>query len=251
MNASPANSSTSARDLDAEFGDNDERKYAYAFDDLMKVFMMRTFKNYAPKGRALELGCFKGAFTRLLVEEFDDVTAVEGAPTLATELEQRFAGQAKIVCGLFEEVELEGKFDAIFLMHTLEHCDDPLLVLGRIREWLTPDGQLFLACPNANAPSRQIAVKMGLIPHNAAVTPAEAEHGHRCTYSLDTLQRDAIAAGLKVASSGGVFFKPLANFQIDKAKELGVIDDEFLEGCYKLGEVYPDLCATVYLVCTR
>lgn len=251
MNASPANSSSSPRDLDAEFGDNDARKYAYAFDDLMKVFMMRSFKKYAPKGRALELGCFKGEFTRLLVEAFEDVTAVEGAPSLAAELEQRFTGQAKVVCGRFEEVELDGKFDAIFLMHTLEHCDDPLLVLSRIRDWLSPDGQLFLACPNANAPSRQIAVKMGLISHNAAVTPAEAEHGHRCTYSLDTLQRDAIEAGLKVVSSGGVFFKPLANFQIDKAKELGVIDDEFLEGCYKLGEVYPDLCATVYLVCTR
>ena len=30
---------------------------------------------------------------------------------------------------------------------------------------------------------------MGLITHNAAVTPAEAEHGHRCTYTLDTLER--------------------------------------------------------------
>lgn len=251
MNAAATGNAKSARDLDSEFGDNRARKYAYDFDDLMKQFMMRTFKKYAPKGRALELGCFKGEFTRLLIDAFEDVTAVEGAPTLAAELEQRFAGQAKIVCGLFEDVELDGKFDAIFLMHTLEHCDDPILVLSRIREWLTPDGQLFLACPNANAPSRQIAVKMGLISHNAAVTPAEAEHGHRCTYSLDTLQRDAIEAGLKVASSGGVFFKPLANFQIDKAKELAVIDDAFLEGCYKLGEIYPDLCASIYLVCTR
>ena len=42
---------------------------------------------------------------------------------------------------------------------------------------------------------------MGLISHNAAVTPAEAEHGHRCTYTLDTLERDAVAAGLKSGSS--------------------------------------------------
>jgi hypothetical protein len=54
---------------------------------------------------------------------------------------------------------------------------------------------------------------MGLISHNAAVTPAEAEHGHRCTYSLDTLERDAVAAGLKVVHRSGIFFKALANFQ--------------------------------------
>ena len=237
------------RDLDSEFADNQDRKYAYAFDDLMKQFMMRSFKNYRPQGRALELGCYKGVFTELLLGEFDDVTAIEGAESLASELSDRFAGRARILCGLFEEVELEEKFDAIFFMHALEHCDDPLVVLSRIRAWLAPGGQLFLACPNANAPSRQIAVKMGLISHNAAVTPAEAEHGHRCTYSLDTLRRDAVEAGLKVVGSGGVFFKPLANFQIDKALELGVIDQEFLEGCYQLGETYPDLCASIYLVC--
>lgn len=242
-------SQTQERNLDSEFADNPDRKYAYAFDDLMKHFMMRRFKDYRPKGRALELGCYKGVFTELLLEEFDDVTAVEGAESLARDLSQRFAGRARILQGLFEEVELEEKFDAIFFMHALEHCDDPLVVLRRIRQWLTPEGQLFLACPNANAPSRQIAVNMGLISHNAAVTPAEADHGHRCTYSLDTLRRDAVEAGLTVTSSGGIFFKPLANFQIDKAMELGVIDQDFLEGCYQLGESYPDLCASVYLVC--
>ena len=82
--------------------------------------------------------------------------------------------------------------------------DDPVLVLKRINEeWLAENGRFFLVCPNANAPSRQIAVKMGLITHNAAVTPAEAEHGHRRTYSLDTLERDAVAAGLKVIHRSG------------------------------------------------
>lgn len=250
MSPASAENSTPQRNLDSEFDDND-RKYAYAFDDLMKGFMLRTFMKYAPGGKVLELGCYKGEFTRMLVETFDDVTAVEGAGTLAAELAQGFAGRAKIIHGLFEEVQLDEKYDAIFLMHALEHCNDALVVLRRIREWLAPGGRLFLACPNANAPSRQIAVKMGLITHNAAVTPAEAEHGHRCTYSLDTLRRDAVQAGLSVESSGGIFFKPLANFQIDKAMELGVIDDAFLEGCYQLGKVYPDLCASIYLVCAR
>lgn len=40
------------------------------------------------------------------------------------------------------------------------------------------------------------AVKIGPISHNAAVTEAERQHGHRCTDSLDTLERDAAAAGL-------------------------------------------------------
>ena len=83
--------------------------------------------------------------------------------------------------------------------------------------------------------SRQIAVKMRLISYNAAVTPAEAEHGHLRTYSLDTLERDAVAAGLRVVHRSGIFFKALANFQWDRLLQPDIINKEYLEGFYKLG----------------
>ncbi|MBF0233907.1 MAG: class I SAM-dependent methyltransferase, partial [Desulfamplus sp.] len=90
---------------------------------------------------------------------------------------------------------------------------------------------------------------MGLIANNAAVTPAEAEHGHRCTYTLDTLERDAVAAGLKVVHRSGIFFKALANFQWDRLLQTDIFSKEYLEGCYMLGQVYPDLCASIFLLC--
>ena len=55
----------------------------------------------------------------------------------------------------------------------VEHIDDPIQILQRINEVARARRAFFLVCPNANAPSRQIAVKMGLISHNAAVTQAE------------------------------------------------------------------------------
>jgi hypothetical protein len=138
------------------------------------------------------------------------------------------------------------------LTHVLEHLDDPVLVLKRVNEkWLAENGRFFLVCPNGNAPSRQIAVKMGLITHHTAVTTAEAEHGHRCTYTLDTLERDAVAAGLKVIHRSGIFFKALANFQWDRLLQTDIISKEYLEGCYKLGQHYPDLCSSIFLMCER
>jgi hypothetical protein len=118
-------------------------------------------------------------------------------------------------------------------------------------EWLSDEGCLFIVCPNANAPSRQIAVKMGLISHNTAITPSEAEHGHRITYTLDTLERDAVAGGLKVIHRSGIFFKALANFQWDKLLQTDIISKEYLDGCYALGQQYPDLCSSIVLVCTK
>lgn len=138
------------------------------------------------------------------------------------------------------------------LTHVLEHIDDPVGLMKRVNdEWLADGGRFFLVCPNANAPSRQIAVKMGLISHNAAVTRAEAEHGHRCTYSLDTLERDAVAAGLKVVHRSGIFFKALANFQWDRLMQTDIISKEYLDGCYQLGQQYPDLCSSIFLMCEK
>jgi hypothetical protein len=124
-------------------------------------------------------------------------------------------------------------------------------VLRKVDGWLSERGLLFLVVPNANAPSRQIAVKMGLIAHNSAVTDGEARHGHRRTYTFDTLEHDARAAGLRVAHRGGVFFKPFANYQFDKLMKTDIIDQGYLDGCYELGMQYPDLCASIYLLCGK
>ena len=80
---------------------------------------------------------------------------------------------------------------------------------------------------------------MGLITHNTAITDAEAKHGHRCTYTLDTLERDAVAAGLQVIHRSGIFFKALANFQWDRLLQTDIISREYLEGCFKLGMQVP------------
>lgn len=241
------------RDYDAEFQDTESHNYAYNFDfDVMHKYMVRSFEPFFRPGKLLELGSFKGDFTRRLAPYFDDITCVE-ASRLAIEAAQAKLGTGvKFIQAVFEDVTLPERYDNVILTHVLEHLDDPVATLRRInQEWLSDTGRLFLVCPNANAPSRQIAVKMGLIKNNAAITPAEEAHGHRCTYALDTLERDAAAAGLKVVHRSGIFFKALANFQWDRLLNTDIISPEYLDGCYMLGQQYPDLCASIFLMCER
>lgn len=241
------------RDYNAESYDTPDHQYAYNFDyDVMHPFMLRTFQPFFRIGSLLELGCFKGEFTQRFLDHFDDITCVEASDMALEEAKRKLNGKVTFIHGLFETVKLPRHYHNIVLTHVLEHLDDPVRVLKRVNnEWLAEGGRLFLVCPNANAPSRQIAVKMGLITHNAAVTQAEAEHGHRCTYSLDTLERDAVAAGLKVVHRSGIFFKALANFQWDKLLQTDIISKEYLDGCYKLGQQYPDLCSSIFLLCEK
>ncbi|HCA59071.1 MAG TPA: class I SAM-dependent methyltransferase [Blastocatellia bacterium] len=241
------------RDYNKELHDTADHKYAYDFDlDVMHKYMVRSFEPFISRSdRALEMGSYHGAFTNRLVKMFDDLSAIEAASEAVAITRERFGSSVKIINSTFEEFEGDGQFDAIFLTHTLEHLDDPVAVLAKVNSWLSDRGRLFLVVPNAEAPSRQIAVKMGLISHNASVTESEAKHGHRITYSFDTLERDVTASGLRIVHKSGIFFKPLANFQFDQLMKTDIISPEYLEGCYKLGLEYPRLCASIFFVCSK
>lgn len=234
------------RNLEREHDDTTDRRYAYDFDYRMHEYMLRSFAPL-PAGSALELGCYHGEFTKRLCARFEAVTVCEGAADLIA-IARANAPGATFVEARFEEFEPAARFDAVFLIHTLEHLDDPVGVLARIRGWLAPAARLFVAVPNAFAASRQIAVEMGLVASPTAVTEAEFAHGHRRTYDRAALARDVEAAGLRVERGGGIFFKPFANFQFDKLIASGAIDEGYLEGCYRLGDRYPDLCASIYAV---
>lgn len=230
-----------------------DRKYAYNFDfDVMHKFMIRSFEPFFVEGNVLELGSYKGDFTKRLLPYFKSIHGIEASSEAIKEAKEKLGNKVEFIESTFEDFRTDQLYDNIILTHTLEHLEDPVFILSKINQWLSDKGRLFLVVPNANAPSRQIAVKMGLISHNSAITDGERIHGHHITYSLDTLERDVSKSGLNVVFRTGIFFKALANFQFDKImKETDAISEEYLEGCFKLGHHYPDLCASLFLLCEK
>ena len=243
--------SKSKRNLNKEYQDNINRKYSYEFDYLMHKWIIKELKpHFYGNKNCLELGCYKGHFTSLLSKYFDSVVAVEGSLDLYQELKINLRNflNIEIVNQMFETYKPLEKFDNIFLVHVLEHVEDQNRLLKRIKKWLSPEGKLFIVVPNARALSRQIAVSADIIEYNSAVTEGEFQHGHRITYSLDTLIHEVKSSGLNVYEFGGIFVKGLANFQLDKAINAGIVDDKYLNGCLKLSKIYPDLCSSIYTV---
>ena len=147
----------SVRDYAREFQDN-ERKYAYDFDAVLRRYMMRALDAHMVPGSALEMGCFEGGMTELLAQRFDDLTVIEAAGELITRARTRVPAQVRFVESRFEDAQFSQQFDTVFLVHTLEHLDDPVGVMRRVGHWLRPGGRLIVVVPNAYAPSRQIAV---------------------------------------------------------------------------------------------
>ena len=68
------------RDYNTELKDTADHKYSYNFDfDVMHRFMIQTFEPFFKNGNCLELGSFKGDFTRRLTTYFNDITCVEAS----------------------------------------------------------------------------------------------------------------------------------------------------------------------------
>ena len=88
------------RDYNAEIRDTADHRYAYDFDfDVMHPYMMRSFAPFFRAGSVLELGSFKGDFTRRLLDHFDDITCVEASDDAIGEARRRLGDRVRYVHG--------------------------------------------------------------------------------------------------------------------------------------------------------
>ncbi len=105
----------------------------------------------------LEVGCGCGAITRFLGETFKHVVAIEGSIVRArlARLRTRDQKNVQILCGPFQEIQFNRRFDAIFCIGVFEYSasfvdgNDPYdAVLRHFKDLLNPNGMLVLAIEN-------------------------------------------------------------------------------------------------------
>jgi len=214
------------------------------FDKRLIRFRYETIKPRFVGAKCLELGPAEGQMTRFLVNDFDEVTVVEGSQRLLDEIPD-FSNLTK-VHSLFEDYEPTSLFDTVILEHILEHVDDPIALLQLASRFLAPNGRLFVGVPNANSIHRLVAVKMGLLTHQTQLNSRDMALGHRRVYSRETLHRDIMDSGLHIIETGGVFFKPVSNSQIQESWS-----EEMIQGFFLLGFDFPEVAAELYAICSK
>ena len=212
------------------------------FDRRMIGYRYRSIKPHLRGPRGLELGPAEGLMTRRLVEDFSELTVVDGAADLLAAIPN--VRNLTKVHSLFEEFEPEGRFDTIVMDHILEHVEDPVALLRRARGWLVSAGRIVVGVPNGNSFHRLAGVKMGLLREPCELNARDHSLGHRRVYTRETLFADVLNAGLSPTAWGGVFFKPLSNQQIQDHWT-----DEMIEGFYALGKDFPEHANELFAVC--
>src|ERR1700722_5943169 len=115
----PVNDAKKAeRDYDRELRDALGHQYAYTFDlDVMHPFMLRSFEPFFRDGSVLELGSFRGEFTRRLTSRFADITCVEASGEAVAASRASLGDRVRFVQATFEGVALDRRFDNVVLTH--------------------------------------------------------------------------------------------------------------------------------------
>ncbi len=209
----------------------------YSFEVFKRHFIL--------SGSLLELGPAEGVMTQELSKIFQDFTVVEGSPVFCEKLRDNFP-QMKVIESLFENFNPNRTFDNIVLGHILEHVENPVEILKLARTWLSENGKILAAVPNANSIHRQAAVSMGLLSDVYQLNETDIHHGHRRVYDFESFKKDFLESGLKIVCQGGYWLKPLSNKQIEETWS-----QEMLEAFMKLGEKYPEIAAETYIIAQK
>ena len=94
------------RNYNLEFRDTNDHKYSYNFDfDVMHHYMLKSFIPYFKDGNLLELGSYKGDFTKKFMPYFNDITCVEASDEAVLEAKNLLDDKVEIYNSLFLIIE--------------------------------------------------------------------------------------------------------------------------------------------------
>jgi cyclopropane-fatty-acyl-phospholipid synthase len=100
--------------------------------------------------RILELGCGWGSLTLFMAERYPaaDITAVSNSHSqrehIMAEAQRRGLANVRVVTADMNDFNADGAFDRIVSVEMFEHMSNWRGLLSRVRQWIKPDGRLFL-----------------------------------------------------------------------------------------------------------
>lgn len=192
---------------------------------------------------ALEVGCGNGYSTQHMVGLFDNYEVLEPSIKNLTSMKKR-PGLQNITCHhvLLEDFFCARKFDNILFLNVIEHIEDPINSLIRLKNLLTDEGRIFISAPNCMSLNRRAGYQMGLLKEYSTFAPKDYLLGHRRLYTVDMMHEHCELAGLKVMHMKGVYLKPLAESQMTHLGEATI------KAFHALGEDIPEYCANILAV---
>ena len=198
-----------------EEGELFERQADYYYDDSAvdaaceKVAWVSRFLDNGSS--LLDAGANIGLFVAEARRQFDAV-GIEPSPVAVRRAATRVPGAVAVGSIYDEHPPFARKFAAITLFDVIEHLDAPRQALDRCRQWLKPDGLLFLTSPDSGS---AVARLLGRRWHYFDLDQ------HVSIFSRSTLSRMLVDAGFTVIADRTFGRRYRASYIRRRLAELG------------------------------
>jgi 2-polyprenyl-3-methyl-5-hydroxy-6-metoxy-1,4-benzoquinol methylase len=141
-------------DATIEFYSIEAPVYAATAREGVSPYLQRFLALLSPGARILELGCGGGLEAEFMIAAGFDVHATDGVPEIAAEAEKRLGVPVEVL--RFDQLNAEGKFDAVYASASLLHVPiNPLAsILSKVHLALKPGGKHFASYKSGGAHGR-------------------------------------------------------------------------------------------------
>jgi len=220
-------------------------KNSYDFDNeiLLTWYPQRVVSNSVGARSLLELGLGHGFATDFFSGHFARHVVLEGSAAVIENFGARFPNcTAQVIETLFEEFDTEERFDVIVIGFILEHVEDPVGIIERYRRFLSPDGKMFLAVPNAEVLNRRLGHLAGLLDDMEVLSENDHLLGHKRYYTVRSLAAEIDRAGCRIDRMEGIYLKPFTTSQMKSLK----LDNKLIQALCQVGIAYPELCCGLF-----
>ncbi len=212
----------------------------HGFEAILQKYKILEVGKFCRGESMLDVGCGVGQMARALSGKFKRVVGIDGSSVKIEKAnKENKLPNIEYVHTLYEDFEPKLKFDFIVSTNVLEHVDDSVALLKKLKSWLNPGGLVVVTVPNALALHKRIGKFMGLINGYYKLTEADYKKGHQRIYDRNLLKKDLIDAGLGVDYIGGILLKPLPHSQMESW------DIRIVDALYEIGHELPDYCSSL------
>lgn len=137
----------------------DKKRYFNWQYKIAKDYIIPFLREFFPKDktlRVLEVGCAEAGVLKAFVEQGHQCTGIElsdkrTALALEFQKEAVSAGQLRFINKNIYDIDVKGdlghQFDLIILKDVIEHIPNQQRALGKLKEFLAPDGKMFFGFP--------------------------------------------------------------------------------------------------------
>lgn len=159
------------------------------------------------KIKFLDIGCNKGFLLHSAVQKGWDVYGIELVPELLIPFKKKYKSLAnKLYTGSFDKNYKEFKkssFDVISMIDVLEHFNNPIKTLSKVRSLLKKDGILIIQTPDSKSP---LSKKL------KGSWPALKKDEHLCLFNKTNYKEMAKNLGFTKTSFSRAFEEADGNF---------------------------------------